>query len=220
MYLDFNGFTVISLLILSTLPTIEEYIIFPTLYVPVPLFLLFGIQPYFMYTSWSVILSPGNTKSEFSVVSCLVSISIFIYNCFKTLCYYPPEIKIKRGNGLISHSQPSINQMSKIIKLSIRYVPDFYYKRIHYYSDHVKYMTSVIDKLYNNKKILIGASIFPCDQAIWYFTDLEMEEVKTILEDDPFQKAGLVEKWDFIEMEQFGRTSVEGMASLYEYSCV
>ena len=106
------------------------------------------------------------------------------------------------------------------MRLSIRYVPDFYYKRIQFYDDHSSYMKSVSDNFLKENKSLAGGTTFPSENAIWYLNGIQEDEVDQILHNDPFFKAGLVESWEIKEMQIFGRTSVEGLASMYEYTCI
>ena len=110
--------------------------------------------------------------------------------------------------------------MSKLLRVTIRYGPEFYYRRIHFYSNHIKYMESVIQKLLKDQKVLVGGTTFPQEKGIWYLKDVETDEIESILKEDPFNKAGLIEEWQIEEVQQFGRTSVDGLASLYEYSCL
>ena len=110
--------------------------------------------------------------------------------------------------------------MTKLFKLSIRYVPDFYYKRILFYEDHTKYLHSITNNLLSDNKYLIGGTTFPTDKAIWYLKGLEEEEIGKILQNDPFMKAGLIDEWKIKRMEIFGRTSVEGVSNVYDYTCI
>lgn len=110
--------------------------------------------------------------------------------------------------------------MSRILKLTLRFVPDFYYKRVQVYSSHVKYIEGVVSDLGKSQKVLLGASTFPEESAIWYLKGVEEDELSVILQKDPFVLGGLVESWEVEEMLEVGRGLLDGMASKYDYSCL
>ena len=99
-------------------------------------------------------------------------------------------------------------------------MPEFYYKRIQFYDEHSRYMKGVCDHFLKENKSLAGGTTFPSEKAIWYLNGLQEEDVDQLMRNEPFFKAGLVESWEIKEMQQFGRTTVEGLASVYEYTCV
>jgi uncharacterized protein YciI len=81
-------------------------------------------------------------------------------------------------------------------------------------------MDKIISQFKDQQKFLIGASTFPEEEGVWYLKGITQEEAKSIVEDEPFYKEGLVDAWEISEWEQFGRTSVDGLTSSFEYSCL
>ena len=106
--------------------------------------------------------------------------------------------------------------MKKMFFLKYIYKINFYYERIPFHFEHIKYF----NKLNEKPDISVtGGTEFPHDSGFLFFQGLSESEIKDYIKNDPFYKNGLVLNYKLEEVEEVGKKDIESLSREYSYLC-
>lgn len=66
---------------------------------------------------------------------------------------------------------------------------------------------------------MTGATEFPYDSSVLFFSGISKEDLEKVLENDPFYKYNMIETYNIIEIEEMGKKKVDWMCKEYMYLC-
>lgn len=101
----------------------------------------------------------------------------------------------------------------KVVRLTYRYVPEFYYKRIPLHQRHIEHFKS------RGGVQLLGGSTFPYGGAEIFLRGADARAAERLVRGDPFFTAGLVQSFELEEFEELGEGGAEEAFRAFAYIC-